>query len=480
LWVHGPAGSGKSTLATTFAEAFSATGHLGAFVFCSRDVEERSRPAAIFRTIAYHLAIHDKGLCQQILAVIRQDPRVADLRMDVQFEKLISGPFLASDSSTKPVIIMMDALDELLPGDERQKFFSVLGDGLKRLPEYVRVIISSRKDHDIHRHLAHLENVKQYDLSQIPSADSDIRRYFLERLKDIHEISGAHHLASSTAEVIEQLVANAHGLFLWASLACSYITEYNPQDRIQTITQHRDRRVEAETPLDRLYSTAIQSAGVWDTRDFSKNAQDFFSIVVVALNPQSAQSISEITCIRADVVAEIVLRFQSILQCVPDGPIQFLHPSVPEYLSNSERCQEIWFVDRTQAHFSAAMHCIRLLSRSLKNNMKNLKLSDAYQASGPWVGHLLLITENLPEGMTYAASTWIHHVCSVEDPASLQDLIASVHEFLCLHFFRWLEALSILGLSRNSILYLKRLKDWYNNFSPVSFHFSNLMVFRIT
>lgn len=53
LWVHGLAGSGKSTLSTTVASRLREMGHLGAFLFFDRDVDERSNPSLVVRTMAH-------------------------------------------------------------------------------------------------------------------------------------------------------------------------------------------------------------------------------------------------------------------------------------------------------------------------------------------------------------------------------------------------------------------------------------------
>ncbi|KAJ6596128.1 hypothetical protein DFH09DRAFT_1134176, partial [Mycena vulgaris] len=52
------------------------------------------------------------------------------------------------------------------------------------------------------------------------------------------------------AKLIDKLVANAHGLFIWAAVACSYIGQFDPTNRITQIIENTATRGRAEKAVD--------------------------------------------------------------------------------------------------------------------------------------------------------------------------------------------------------------------------------------
>jgi hypothetical protein len=92
LWVHGLAGMGKSTLSTTVANRFREMGCLGAFVFFSRDVAERSNPATVIRTLAYQIGSFHPRVGTAISTAIEKFPGVCLSPLSVQFQKLLVEP----------------------------------------------------------------------------------------------------------------------------------------------------------------------------------------------------------------------------------------------------------------------------------------------------------------------------------------------------------------------------------------------------
>ena len=109
FWLNGLVGSGKSAIAQTFAEICFADGTLGASFFCSREFDDRSNGRLILPTLAFQLAHRYPQFREELLKLLRTNPDVGQESLDSQMEKLIVGPFVATQIRT---LIVIDALDE--------------------------------------------------------------------------------------------------------------------------------------------------------------------------------------------------------------------------------------------------------------------------------------------------------------------------------------------------------------------------------
>jgi hypothetical protein len=125
LWLRGLAGSGKSTLSTTIAHALQERGHLGAFVFFSRDVEERNQSANVIRTLACQLASFPI-IRTAIAQVIDTIPGITQSALHFQFTKLLIEPLQTLPATEGPVVLILDALDECGSAKGRKPLLSLL------------------------------------------------------------------------------------------------------------------------------------------------------------------------------------------------------------------------------------------------------------------------------------------------------------------------------------------------------------------
>ncbi|KAJ7161765.1 hypothetical protein C8R43DRAFT_314414 [Mycena crocata] len=462
LWMHAHAGSGKSTLSTTLANRFTDFGVLGSFVFFNRDVAQRSEPSGMIRTIAYQLGRHRKDIAECIRSCMEELPRITDMGLDVQFRRLLVEP-LAKINSHRRVIIIIDALDEGGDGPGQESFLSVLSSGLSQLPHYVRVMITSRRYPSIERALLKVHDVQALDLNQAPDINDDIRTYIWTKMDEIRsELTQSGTPASVPpewpgADVVDHLVQQANGLFIWATVACSYIKKYKPTDRVQTLLSNPSVRAEAEYSLNGLYAIAIRDAGPWNNNDFSTDMHKVLAVIIVSQNPQSTQCIGDMLGVSNTLIISLLSRLQSILEIDTDGLVRVIHPSVREYLVDSMRCDPTlpWFIDEGEEHALMATHCIRYLQARLKRNMVSHPSGNIPPSKG------------LPDAVSYSCVAWVYHVRKVTPN---EELVYEVQKFTAKHFLHWLEALSILGESRSAIIWLDQMRDWYSKFnmSPAS------------
>ncbi|KAJ6546138.1 hypothetical protein B0H10DRAFT_2385059 [Mycena sp. CBHHK59/15] len=400
LWVYAHAGSGKSTISATMATVFEQLGFLGSFVFFNRDVKERSGPFGMIRTIAHHLGLRRDNIAQNILNCVKTYPRISEMDLEAQFQRLLVQP-------------------------------------LGSVPQ---------NDHPIEQTLRNIDDLRVYDLDQCTDIHDDIRAYIWAKMQEIQQANSSY-------------IPHSNGLFIWAAVACSYIEQSEPTVRIQTLLVNPYVRAKAEKSLDGLYEVTIRE-WPWLTDVMSERMHDVLAVVMISQNPQSAQTISEILGIDSRVTSRFISRLQSILGTDEHGFIHVVHPSLRDYLVNSERCnpKHPWFIDEQRGHLMMALRCIDRLGNSLRRNMLSIPNLMTPSTSSATV---------LSDAFTYASVSWVYHVCLVTGAAEIPELVSRIDTFLSKHFLHWIEVLSILGQSRNAIDWIKQMQGWYSLYNNV-------------
>ena len=456
LWLHGPAGSGKSTVATTIANTARDLSRLGAFVFFNRAIAERNDPASVIRTLAFQLGEFDRRLGAAISNVIENTPSIRQSPLRQQFYKLIRQPLseIAVWSQEGPVIVVIDALDECGHVGDREDLLDVLALESVKLPLTLRIVVVSRTEVDIQNALGAQENIRSTPIDISSAAnDKDIQLYLYDRLQHIRSKNKYLSLPQNWPghDTVDALTARACGLFIWAFTACRYVENgQDPEERLADLLR-TDICLNAESAMDIMYSTALESAGKWEDPAFAADFRDILGIVIVARNPLTALTIDclkEATPVsRTRPSLHTIQYFGCIFRGVTHGePLRVIHPSFEDFITDRARCKDEWFIDVFLYRQRLARQCIGCLRANLKRNMCKLTLTKG------------AVDVILPEDVTYSCLFWIEHVC--ESDGSVEWLSTELYEFLVKHLLHWIEAMSLLKKARQTVGLLMRLEDW--------------------
>jgi len=171
VWLYGLIGEGKSAFATSVANICRAQGRLGAFLFFDRSGRvAQKNPTNLIQTLAAQLAECDFRIVKKMTAALKDSRGVIHAPLAEQFTKLIEGPLKRAVDALDaqgPIVVVLDALDECGTKDSRKKLLSVLGNQLNQLPDFVRFLITSRKEVDIERMMKTLgSNVQWIDIRE--------------------------------------------------------------------------------------------------------------------------------------------------------------------------------------------------------------------------------------------------------------------------------------------------------------------------
>ncbi|OJA08875.1 hypothetical protein AZE42_01734 [Rhizopogon vesiculosus] len=458
LWLHGPAGSGKSTVATTIANIARDLGRLGAFVFFNRHIAARNDPSSVIRTLAFQLGEFDHRLGAAISNVIESTPSIRQSPLRQQFHKLLVQPLseIAVWSQEGPVIVIIDALDECGRVGEREDLLDVLALESVKLPSTIRIVVVSRTEVDIQDALGARKHICSIPIDiNSPANDKDIHLYLHHRLQHIRSKNKYLSLPQDWPghDAMDALVARACGLFVWGFTACRYVENgQDPEERLADLL-HTDICLNAESAMDLMYSTALESSGKWEDPAFAADFRDILGIVIVARNPLTALTIDCLKNATSVSKTRPSLHTIQFFGCIfrgttNDEPLRVIHPSFEDFITNRARCKrDEWLIDASLYRQKLARQCIGCLRANLKRNMCKLTLTTSA------VDVIIL-----PEDITYSCLFWIDHVC--ESEGIMESFSAELHAFLVKHLLHWIEAMSLLKKARQTIGLLMQLEDW--------------------
>jgi hypothetical protein len=486
FWLYGPAGSGKSTIATSVSCDLNKRGWLGASFFFSRDVASRSQPDHMFSTIAFQLSSTNPAFTAGICKAITEDLDVGHGTVSYQFGKLIQEPFQQVIGPQRPLIILIDALDECGTERERRDLLTIIRTGLLDLHPSVKFVITSRPDRDLEASFESMAAaVRSYDLSNHREdfVTRDIEEFITTRMADI---ARSHRLGPRGHDWPGQLrrdalVQRAAGLFLWASTACDFIEDSesdSPEVQLSLILGNVISPSSAASPwtaLDSLYLQVLEQAVTAKASDSRLNqVREILGAIVTVRDPLSApslgtlldlHSVSNITC--GELVRERLRKLYSIL-VVPtaeDGLLRIIHPSFVDFITDHSRCTSPRFHIREEVqHSHLAIRCLSHMQQCLKRDIcctgltprMNKDLADLEEC----------LTLYVPDSLRYACRFWAEHlVRSDVDNEELHSLIRAV---MSEHLLHWFEVLSLLGLFDGSLSSLRLAQDWIQVYNSSS------------
>jgi hypothetical protein len=113
-WLTGKTGTDKSTIARTIALKLRSKKRLGGTFFFTRTHHSCRNASTFVTSLTYQLAKYSSVLAKAMLAAIAKDgdlPKKEKGR-SVQWEKLVIEPLSFLDTSSRAIVLVIDALDE--------------------------------------------------------------------------------------------------------------------------------------------------------------------------------------------------------------------------------------------------------------------------------------------------------------------------------------------------------------------------------
>lgn len=470
FWLNGMAGTGKSTISRTLSRSFHELGHLGASFFFKRGEGDRGNALKLFTTMARQLAMRHPDLAIEIKKAIVADSAIGNKALRQQFQHLILEPVRTVTSNArvyKPIILLIDALDESDRDDDIKVIISLLS--LLR-GTVLRTFITSRPELPIRLGFSSIkEEYRDIVLHEVPppTMERDLRLYLSYQLKSIRAEYNALVQDDEGDKLIqewpggpdlEKLVQMAIPLFIFAATVCRFLGDRrcgHPDELLREVLRFQTRSQESK--LDMTYLPVLNRL-VKDLSDKDRHrlVEQFKTIVgciVVLESPLSTDALAKILDIPKRSITSLLSMLHSVLG-VPQStmsPVRLLHLSFRDFLLDSEKRGSEFWVDAIQTHNNIATNCLRVMNNFLREDMCGLRLSGMEDS----IIHHDEVGTYIPSEVQYACLYWVSHLQSGADHV---DHLDCVLDFLQSHFLHWVEALSIMRRARDSFSMLRELE----------------------
>jgi hypothetical protein len=180
-------------------------------VFCNWGADAMGNVKGVVNTMAFRLACRLPDYRHLLLRSIEGSDlqnmqRLSDLEY---FDAIVSGPLNQLIDGSRPrSLVIIDGLDELESGG-RNDLALMLSHGLRRLPAWLGVLVTSRPEAGV------LQALGDWPGHHLDASDErqqlDIRRYLAVHLRD-------QLRDGQVGPLMDQIVQNAEGSFLYATL----------------------------------------------------------------------------------------------------------------------------------------------------------------------------------------------------------------------------------------------------------------------
>ena len=473
FWLNGLAGTGKSTIAQTFAEMCFADGKLGASFFCSKD---RSNLQSIFPTLAFQLAHHYPHFRRELLPVLGTSPDIGQESLTSQVEKLLIGPFQATNI---PTLIIIDALDECQDKKPASALLSVLSRHVDEIP-LVKFFITSRPEPHI-RSGFRLELLQPYirvlNLHEVKPAlvNSDIKLFLKAELTNIVKIRSICNFAEDwpRSQDIDALCKKAAGFFIYASTVVKFVaSQYHvPNERLALITSlPQDTSHEGKAGIDLLYTKVLEQALCDVDQEFYLHFKSVVGAVLLIFHPLSINALADLlrNCGTPFRIYTTLRTLHSLL-LIPNStedPVHIFHKSFPDFLMDKKRCTDNrFFIHPPIHHREILLSCLNVMKQRLKKNICNLdnhvplsEVEDLSRLREAYIG----------DALEYACRFWTTHLVKVTGSnLDVEDVQKEINEFFMTNLLSWIEVLSLMGNLDIGVYALNGIQQWYKLVSCV-------------
>jgi len=442
FWLAGMAGTGKTSIAVTLCRMLRTDPAvcLGGGYFCSRSAGSIARTDVrrVLPTLAVLLASQSPEFAESLAVELEKDGRLGHKPVTEQIGPLLRRPLATLASSSRPIVFVIDALDEC--SDERE-----LAELLKLLADFeceakVKFILTSRPELHIRGTPISdpdLNTILQLHTISMEEVKSDIQLYINRTFMD-----AAPEATWYTDRDIELLVNLSGGLFIFASTVLKYILgsegDRYRQKRLRKATEATATPTPATSSIDKIYELVLVDALHSDSvdEDELEMMKRILACILTARAPLSVDALAALIDEAPDMLLGSLGRLHSLVYIPAETGtpgLRTLHASLGDYLFKRGP-QHIRIAD-TLGHDVLAGACLQRFAYD--DLCFNISRSPSSFNPNP-----ATVPDWIPLSLIYACLHWAHHIDAASDRYAFDE---DIERAFRPKFLFWLEVLSILG-----------------------------------
>ena len=439
IWLAGMAGTGKSTIALSLCRMLrnEPAVFFGGGFFCSRSSGSIAQMDVrrVVPTLVRLMAGKSSEFAAALAAELDKHDRVAFKSVHEQIGPLLRQPISALASSSRPIIFVIDALDELSNEGELSQLLRLVADFQSHVP--VKFILTSRPEMHIRgTPIANPEHniiLKLHDIDP-EEVQEDIRRYIDGTLGAVARVS-----TWFTAADIDTLVKLSNGLFIFASTALKYVLDPDDDDarsaRLRRATSAVVQGTAATASLDTMYELVITGASRFLIMD-AEELEELKSILACILTSRmslTVQALADLIEHRPGILRSSLRRLHAVVHVPDDNDtpgLRTLHASFGDYLFS--RAPAHICIPRLLGHITLAQGCLNTMDQRLYFNVS--------QSPSSYVKNSSTKPVSITLSLEYACLQWVHHVAASDAPT----FDVAINQKFRPKLLFWLEVLSVL------------------------------------
>ncbi|KAG9027176.1 hypothetical protein FRB95_008012 [Tulasnella sp. JGI-2019a] len=392
-----------------------------------------------------------------------------------QFEKLILDPLQYLGSTDPTLVVILDAMDEC-DQTYASLLLKLIGKAFGDLPSVVKFFITTRGEPWLQSHYdrepmkSHLEIFSLGDEKK-EDVENDIEAFLKAELPELVESLVEDASDWPGEEKRKALAHKSQGLFIFASTAVRIITDFD----VRGPDEELDRLLSSDhhSHLDGIYGQILERACPKTINPkVVKLFRDVIGALVVSREPINIHTLASLLCPNGTqlqsfisvVRLKVLNNLQAVLvipgvnaieQAANAQPIQFIHTSFVDYLTDATRCESLLLVQLSEQHERLAAACFRAME-SLKRNICDL---DSSLLNSEVKDLDERIRERIPPALQYACVHIATHVS--QSAEGNQDMHSLVAKFAKERLIYWLEGLSLMGRAHQGVTMVTSIEKWF-------------------
>ncbi|CAD6447526.1 9d524d8b-d700-47ec-82e7-6433cbb3f74f [Sclerotinia trifoliorum] len=446
LWVRGDPGKGKTMLLCGIIDEIRTSNNYAlAYFFCQSNVDTINSAISVLRGLIYMLLDEEPSLIRHL----QKEYEVSGKQL---FEGINAWVALSNilknilhDESLKPIILIIDALDEC--EKDMVKLLRLIVSSLTGFPR-VKWLVSSRNWSEIEEALGPIEERTSLNLElNTHTVSIAVDWYVRDRVGKL--ASKRKSIEKNRTTVESYLLENANGTFLWVALVCQNLQEL----RFFTTSILQDYYPPELNPLyERMLQQIldIKEPGVTGVTEL---CLQLMAIVVVAFRPITLCELARL--IGSEIHLEEIIQLCGSFLVVRNQSIFFVHKSAKDFLS--EKAAEIIFPNGIgKVNEKIFLNSIIEMSNILKENIYDLRhpgfpINKVKQPNPDPLAYI-----------RYSCTYWVNHFIDGNPPETKNHVQnnGKVYNFLTEHLLHWLEVMSLMENISGCIVAISSLENY--------------------
>jgi WD40 repeat protein len=316
---------------TAFAAELVARKHVPivAHHFCHADEDLTLEPATFVATVAAQLAESLPAYRTLVDADEALQKKLGEvtLRPTDVFSQAVIAPLWSLAAPPKPVVLLVDALDEALDAKDvagTGTIVAMLAQHAARLPTWVRILATSRNREAVTKPLKQAFRTDLFDAESQANLD-DLRTYVLARCGEAALAERLVEAKKEPEELARALVAKAGGKFL-------YVVRILPEFTWATGARSLADLDSLPAGMDAFYADAF-ARRFRDRERYRAQVAPVLSVFCAQREAMARTEVAEVVGLTTRDVAEVVQQVRDFVRVSPDHRAAFDHVSLSQWLT---------------------------------------------------------------------------------------------------------------------------------------------------